>query len=83
MWKRMVQLQISRNEFVEMNYQGMNPPLLLCILNTVHYTEVHFARFFSSGFTTMAVINQLEKTGKMHLSSVCYAIVTIICPMLS
>jgi hypothetical protein len=44
---------------------------------------VHFASFFSSGFTSMAVINQLEKTGKMHLSSVCYAIVTIICPMLS
>ena len=74
MWKRMVQLQISRNEFVEMNYQGMNPPLLLCILNTVHYTEVHFARFFSSGFTTMAVINQLEKNWQNtpQLCVLCY-----------
>ena len=74
MWKRMVQLQISRNEFVEMNYQGMNPPLLLCILNTVHYTEVHFARFFSSGFTTMAVINQLEKNWQStpQLCVLCY-----------
>ena len=74
MWKRMVQLQISRNEFVEMNYQGMSPPLLLCILNTVHYTEVHFARFFSSGFTTMAVINQLEKNWQKtpQLCVLCY-----------
>ena len=26
-----------------------------------HYTEVHFASFLSSGFTTMAVINPLER----------------------
>ena len=29
-------------------------------LYSVHFTEVHFASFFSSGFTTMAVINQPE-----------------------
>ena len=33
-------------------------------------TEVRFASFLSSGFTTMAVINPTE-TGKTHLFSVC------------
>ena len=32
-----------------------------------HFTEVRFATFLSGEFTTMAVINSPEKTGKTHL----------------
>ena len=30
-------------------------------INSIHYTEVHFATFLSGGFTTMAVINPPER----------------------
>ena len=41
------------------------------IMNTRHFTEVCFASLFSSGFTTMAVMNPPEKNLEKRTSVQC------------